>query len=77
MNNVIFVSALWNGNELSWLVNFSQKKATFTMLYHGFCQFYKVRKKCGVRWSRTLQMSAPCGVRDRTLKTSVRRAGVH
>ena len=28
--------------------------------------------KCGVRWSRTPQMSALCGVRDRTQKTSVR-----
>ena len=31
-----------------------------------------MRKKCGVRWSRTHQMSAQCGVRNRTPKTSVR-----
>ena len=53
-------------------MNFSQKNATFTMLYYGLFHFFKVRKKCGVRWSRTPQMSALCGVRDRTLKTSVR-----
>ncbi len=51
---------------------FFPKKATFTMLYYGFFHFFKVRKKCGVRWSRTPQMSALCGVRDRTPKTSVR-----
>ena len=42
------------------------------MLYYGFFHFFKVRKKCGGRWSRTPQMSALCGVRDRTPKTSVR-----
>ena len=32
--------ALWNDNRLSWLVNFSKKNDTFTMLYHGFPQFF-------------------------------------
>ena len=51
---------------------FSPKNSSFNMLYHVFSHFFNVWKKCGVRWSRTPQMSALCGVLDRTLKSSVR-----
>ena len=51
---------------------FPPQNASFNMLYHVFSHFFQCAEKVRVRCSRTHQMSALWGVRDRTLKTSVR-----